>query len=118
MAGPGRQPRLAPAWYGEALAELLLAGDRFGAGFAAVPERVQVELVSANPTGLIHVAHGRNGAYGDSVARPLEFAGHDVEREYYYNDAGGADGALPRLRRGPPARGGAAAGRVPWRLHR
>jgi arginyl-tRNA synthetase len=49
---------------------------------------VQVELVSANPTGPITVAAARNGAYGDSVARLLEFAGHDVEREYYYNDSG------------------------------
>ncbi len=45
-------------------------------------------MVSANPTGPITVAAARNGAYGDSVARLLEFAGHDVEREYYYNDAG------------------------------
>ena len=47
-----------------------------------------MELVSANPTGPITVAAARNGAYGDAVARLLEFAGHDVEREYYYNDAG------------------------------
>jgi len=53
-----------------------------------MPERVQVELVSANPTGPVTVASARNGAYGDAVARLLEFAGHDVEREYYYNDAG------------------------------
>jgi arginyl-tRNA synthetase len=45
-------------------------------------------MVSANPTGPLHVAHGRNGAYGDSVARLLELGGHAVEREYYYNDAG------------------------------
>ena len=47
-----------------------------------------MEMVSANPTGPITVAAARNGAYGDSVARLLEFAGHEVEREYYYNDAG------------------------------
>jgi arginyl-tRNA synthetase len=76
------------AWYGEAVAEILAAGDRYGAGFAATPERVQVEMVSANPTGPITVAAARNGAYGDAVARLLEFAGHAVEREYYYNDAG------------------------------
>ncbi len=52
------------------------------------PERIQVEMVSANPTGPITVASARNGAYGDSVARLLELAGHEVEREYYYNDAG------------------------------
>src|SRR3989440_3421841 len=46
-------------------------------------------MVSASPTGPLHVAHGRNGAYGDAVARLFELAGHAVEREYYYNDAGG-----------------------------
>ena len=51
-------------------------------------QRIQVELVSANPTGPIPVSAARNGAYGDAVARLLEAAGHDVEREYYYNDAG------------------------------
>ena len=45
-------------------------------------------MVSANPTGPLTVGHGRNGAYGDSVARLLELAGHDVEREFYYNDVG------------------------------
>ena len=55
----------------------------------------------------------RNGAYGDSVARLLEFAGHEVEREYYYNDAGRADGPVPRLGRGGAARRGAARGRLP-----
>jgi len=69
----------------EALGEI---GERYGAGSAATPERVNVEMVSANPTGPIPVSAGRNGAYGDSVARLLEYAGHDVEREYYYNDAG------------------------------
>jgi arginyl-tRNA synthetase len=63
-------------------------GREFGAGFAAQRELVQVEMVSANPTGPITVAHGRNGAYGDSVARLLEYAGHEVQREYYYNDSG------------------------------
>ena len=79
---------LSPAWYGEALSEMVAAGGRYGAGSAEAPERVQVEMVSANPTGPITVAAARNGAYGDSVARLLEFAGHQVEREYYYNDAG------------------------------
>jgi arginyl-tRNA synthetase len=79
---------LAPAWYGETLAEMVAAGGRYGAGSAESRERVQVEMVSANPTGPITVASARNGAYGDSVARLLEFAGHEVEREYYYNNAG------------------------------
>ena len=89
IAGPGFVNLwLARDWYGDALAEMLAAGDRYGAGSAAAPERIQVEMVSANPTGPITVASARNGAYGDSVARLLAFAGHEVEREYYYNDAG------------------------------
>ncbi|HSO01208.1 MAG TPA: arginine--tRNA ligase, partial [Gaiellaceae bacterium] len=89
IAGPGFVNLwVSPAWYGDALAEMLAAGERYGGGSAAVRERVQVEMVSANPTGPITVASARNGAYGDSVARLLAFAGHEVEREYYYNDAG------------------------------
>jgi arginyl-tRNA synthetase len=89
VAGPGFVNLwLDRAWYGEALAEVLAAGEDYGKGSAVKPERVQVEMVSANPTGPITVAHARNGAYGDSVARLLELAGHDVEREYYYNDSG------------------------------
>ena len=89
VAGPGFvNLRLQPDWFGRALGEILERGDRHGAGSATAPGRVQVEMVSANPTGPITVAAARNGAYGDSVARLLAFAGHDVEREYYYNDAG------------------------------
>jgi arginyl-tRNA synthetase len=89
VAGPGFVNLwLGPAWYGDALAEILAAGDRYGAGSATAPEKIQVELVSANPTGPIPVSAARNGAYGDAVARLLAFAGHEVEREYYYNDAG------------------------------
>jgi arginyl-tRNA synthetase len=90
VAGPGFVNLwLAAPWFGGALGEILAAGAEYGSGSAERRERVQVEMVSANPTGPITVAHGRNGAIGDSVARLLEFAGHDVEREYYYNDAGG-----------------------------
>jgi arginyl-tRNA synthetase len=88
-AGPGFvNLRVSDAWLGDAVAAILDAGDAFGSGSAAERERVQVELVSANPTGPLTVAHARNGAYGDSVARLLTFAGHEVEREYYVNDAG------------------------------
>jgi arginyl-tRNA synthetase len=88
-AGPGFvNLHVSDQWLAEALTDLLAAGDSHGAGSAERPERVQVEMVSANPTGPLTVATGRNGAYGDSVARLLEFAGHEVEREYYYNDAG------------------------------
>src|SRR5688572_24215478 len=88
-AGPGFVNLWLPdAWLADCVGELVDAGADFGAGSAEEPERVQVEMVSANPTGPITVASARNGAYGDSVARLLEFAGHTVEREYYYNDSG------------------------------
>jgi arginyl-tRNA synthetase len=89
VAGPGFvNVWLAPSWYGDALGEMLEAGKDYGAGSAEPRQRIQVEMVSANPTGPVTVASARNGAYGDSVARLLSFAGHTVEREYYYNDAG------------------------------
>jgi arginyl-tRNA synthetase len=89
VAGPGFVNLwLANEWYGDALEEILDRDTDYGAGSPAERERIQVELVSANPTGPITVASARNGAYGDAVARLLEFAGHEVAREYYYNDAG------------------------------
>ena len=75
-------------WFAAALGEILEDGDAYGGGVAEQRERVQVEMVSANPTGPIPVSSARNGAYGDSLARLFELAGHEVEREYYYNDAG------------------------------
>ena len=88
-AGPGFVNLwLSAEWLARGVREIVSAGPAFGGGSARDPERIQVEMVSANPTGPITVASARNGAYGDSVARLLEFAGHEVEREYYYNDAG------------------------------
>jgi arginyl-tRNA synthetase len=89
VAGPGfLNLFLTAGWYGGALAEILEAGEDYGGGFAETAERVQVEMVSANPTGPLTVGSARNGAYGDAVARLLEFAGNTVEREYYFNDVG------------------------------
>src|SRR6185437_5161181 len=89
IAGPGFVNLfLTDAWFADALAAILAAGERFGGRSAQSLRRIQVEMVSANPTGPVTVASARNGAYGDSVARLLEFAGHQVSREYYYNDAG------------------------------
>jgi len=86
VAGPGFVNLwLTTAWLGEALAEI---GPDYGRGQPAEPQRIQVELVSANPAGPLTVGSARNGAYGDSVARLLSFAGHEIEREYYFNDAG------------------------------
>jgi arginyl-tRNA synthetase len=112
VAGPGFVNLfLADAWFADALRDILDAGDSFGGDFADPRERVQVEMVSANPTGPITVASARNGAYGDSLARLLEFAGHDVAREYYYNDSGAQMDkfreSVEAVRRGerPPADG-------------
>jgi arginyl-tRNA synthetase len=89
VAGPGFVNLfLTDAWFAETLGEILEAGRGYGGGWATEPKRIQVELVSANPTGPLPVSAARNGALGDSVARLLQFGGHDVEREYYYNDAG------------------------------
>ncbi|HEU5206447.1 MAG TPA: arginine--tRNA ligase [Gaiellaceae bacterium] len=89
VAGPGFVNLwLSDAWIADAVRELVEVGAAFGSGSAEMRERIQVEMVSANPTGPLTVASARNGAYGDSVARLLSFAGHEVEREYYYNDAG------------------------------
>jgi arginyl-tRNA synthetase len=67
---------------------ILAEGAAFGRTKAANPEKVQVEFVSANPTGPLHVGHGRQAALGDALAALLEAQGHAVSREFYYNDAG------------------------------
>jgi arginyl-tRNA synthetase len=88
VAGPGFVNLfLRDEWFAEALSEILGAADD-GSGGAERRERVQVEMVSANPTGPLTVASARNGAYGDALARLFAHAGHAVEREYYYNDSG------------------------------
>jgi arginyl-tRNA synthetase len=70
------------------VAEILTAGDKFGRNNAGNNVKVQVEFVSANPTGPLHVGHGRGAAVGDCLARLLDANGWDVTREFYYNDAG------------------------------
>ena len=70
------------------LLDVLEAGEHYGRSEGGKGTRVLVEFVSANPTGPLHVGHGRGAAYGDSVAALLEATGHDVHREYYVNDAG------------------------------
>jgi arginyl-tRNA synthetase len=89
VAGPGFVNLfLSDAWYRRALAGLLAAGEDLGPVPTASPERILVEFVSANPTGPLHVGGGRGAAYGDAVVRLLSAIGHEVEREYYINDAG------------------------------
>ncbi len=114
VAGPGFVNFfLADSWYLRALGDLLAAGEGVGPSPAESPEKVLVEFVSANPTGPIHVGTGRNAAYGDSLARLLQAAGHEVEREYYVNDAGSqigrfADSLAARMRGAEPPEDGYA----------
>jgi arginyl-tRNA synthetase len=90
VAGPGfLNLFLSDHWHRYTLSAVLAAGERFGAGGAAPAERIIVEFVSANPTGPLVAASGRHAAYGDALARILEHQGHEVWREYYFNDAGG-----------------------------
>jgi arginyl-tRNA synthetase len=87
IAGPGfLNLVLSDGWHRRAAAHVLEEG--FGGGGAPVPEKVNIEFVSANPTGPVHVGGTRNAAYGDALARILEFHGHDVTREFYVNDFG------------------------------
>jgi arginyl-tRNA synthetase len=90
VAGPGfLNLYLSDSWYRDAMAELAAAGDAIGRPAEPGGESVLIEFVSANPTGPLTAAGGRHAAYGDSVARALELAGHPVQREYYVNDVGG-----------------------------
>src|SRR5574340_261137 len=79
---------LAPAAKLQAVGAILEAGGAYGRSRLGGGRRIQVEFVSANPTGPLHVGHGRGAAYGASLANLLAFAGYDVTREYYVNDAG------------------------------
>lgn len=73
---------------GAALLQVLREGEKFGHSDTGAGRKVQVEFVSANPTGPLHVGHGRGAAVGDSLARILDACGWEVVREFYYNDAG------------------------------
>lgn len=89
VAGPGFiNFRLAADYLSQGLASILAAGDAYGRSEGGAGERVNVEFVSANPTGPLHIGHGRQAALGDAVAELLAWAGWRVHREFYYNDAG------------------------------
>jgi arginyl-tRNA synthetase len=90
VAGPGFVNLfLSDGWYRSTIAGLAAAGASPELASPEPAERVMVEFVSANPTGPMTVASGRHAAYGDALARLLEAVGHEVGREYYFNDAGG-----------------------------
>lgn len=89
IAGPGFvNVFLSGRFYAEVVADVLRQGESYGGVNLGHGRRIQVEFVSANPTGPLHIGHGRGAAVGDSVARILAFTGWDVQREYYVNDSG------------------------------
>jgi arginyl-tRNA synthetase len=89
IAGPGYLNfTMAPTYWHRLLAGILEQGAAYGRSTIGSGRRVQVEFVSANPTGPLHVGHGRIAAVGDTLGRLLEATGHTVEREYYINDLG------------------------------
>jgi arginyl-tRNA synthetase len=89
VAGPGFiNFRLAAGRIQARVKEIIGADRRWGRHATGMLRKVQVEFVSANPTGPLHVAHGRGAALGDAIAALLEWTGHDVQREFYVNDAG------------------------------
>jgi len=89
IAGPGFiNFHVSPAAWWAALIEIEALGDSFGLTSSGMGKKVQVEFVSANPTGPLHIGHGRGAAIGDAICRLLSATGWDVTREFYYNDAG------------------------------
>ena len=97
VAGPGFiNMRLEAAFWHQALARITASGERYGAFDMGRGKKINVEFVSANPTGPLHVGHGRGTVFGDVLAALLERAGYDVTREYYVNDAGAQVDALAR----------------------
>jgi arginyl-tRNA synthetase len=89
VAGPGfLNFRLSTAAVGEVVHQIVAEGDEFGRSQSGEGRPIMVEFVSANPTGLLHLGHGRQAALGDAICSLLEWTGWKVQREFYYNDAG------------------------------
>ncbi len=89
IAGPGFiNFRMDEASLTGVISKVLSEKDSYGRTVHENPEKVLIEFVSANPTGDLHIGHARNASVGDTLANIMAFAGHDVTREYYINDAG------------------------------
>jgi arginyl-tRNA synthetase len=109
--------RLTPQWLQQLIGEVSFRGPGYGSSSMGRGERLQVEFASINPTGPLHIGHGRGTILGDSICRLLEFTGHDVQREYYVNSDNtqtrrfGAS-VYARLHGGEPPEGGYTGGYV------
>ena len=89
IAGPGFiNFYLKPDWLYALLQEILDQGENYGNTDAGRKQKIQIEFVSANPTGPLHVGHGRGAAFGSALANLMQAAGYDVQKEFYINDAG------------------------------
>lgn len=89
VAGPGfLNFFISPLWFNETVGEVISSGSDYGKTELGKGKRVLIEFVSANPTGPMHIGNARGGALGDSLSSVLQFAGYEVEREFYVNDAG------------------------------
>ncbi len=119
IAGPGFiNITLADSVWQQTVADMIAAGDGYGASKMGAGKKVNVEYVSANPTGPMHVGHGRGAVFGDALATLMQKAGYTVTREYYVNDAGGqvdklAESAYLRYREA----NGEAIGDIPAGLY-
>ena len=97
VAGPGfLNLRLSPVVWQQVVGNILTAGTAYGRSVMGQGARVNVEYVSANPTGPLHVGHTRGAVFGDALASLLDYAGYDVTREYYINDGGAQVDVLAR----------------------
>lgn len=97
VAGPGfLNLRMRDGFWHDVVGAIFAQGSKFGASDIGASERTNVEYVSANPTGPMHVGHCRGAVFGDALANLLAFAGYEVTREYYINDAGGQVDVLAR----------------------
>ena len=109
--------RLSDAWLQGLIEKVATGGPGYGASDIGRRERIQVEFLSVNPTGPLHIGHGRGAILGDSLARLLEFTNHDVEREYYVNDQNTqarmfGESVYARLHGDPPPERGYTGGYV------
>ena len=97
VAGPGfLNVRYSQDFWRDVLRHIVDVGSEFGRSSMGKKKRIVLEYVSANPTGPLHIGHARGAIFGDTLARLLVFSGHDVDREYYWNDAGAQVDELAR----------------------
>ena len=118
VAGPGfLNIRVDAGTQGQVAADVVAAGSSYGSSDAFAGEKINLEFVSANPTGPLHIGGTRWAAVGDALGRVFEFAGAQVTREYYFNDHGAQIDRFARSLLAERARPGRPGGRLRRRVH-